>query len=546
MTERKKIIPAATLALCMALALAACAGPAEESAPELVYHSFEDVGIAMLLPDDLKGRETAEALFDGQSGELSLTVSECGELYPDLDALRAGVEKASGLSAEVVTVNGAELIGFPSAADGRSAEYYTLGPEGDAFRIRLSLGEGAGDKRGRELLSTVTGSLCACGALTESAAAVHRSRARERYSIDYLVLVNKHSQLPKRWEETVDMVTVANSLGDTVRVERSACKAYFALKNALAAEDVHIDLDSAFRSVGEQQEIWDRFTEKYGEDYVKKYVAVPGFSEHHTGLALDLYLNIDGADVYENEDMEAYPELWARIHARLADFGFILRYPEKNAFYTGYGYEPWHIRYVGADAAREIGARGVTLEEYLGADPCSIDYLVLVNKQNALPEYWESTVEIVHMTNRKGEDIGVERTAYEAYCALSAALLEEGVHLDINSAYRTVAQQKALAESYRKKYGEDYVKAYVATPGYSEHHTGLAIDLYLESMDVWAKIHARLAEFGFILRYPDGKESITGYAYEPWHIRYVGVDIAKEITARGITFEEYLGAAKTK
>ena len=63
----------------------------------------------------------------------------------------------------------------------------------------------------------------------------------------------------------------------------------------------------------------------------------------------------------------------------------------------------------------------------------------------------------------------------------------------------------------------------------------------VEYTDVWAKIHAKLAEFGFILRYLEGKEAITGYGYEPWHIRYVGSsEIAKEITDKGITLEEYL------
>ena len=170
-----------------------------------------------------------------------------------------------------------------------------------------------------------------------------------------------------------------------------------------------------------------------------------------------------------------------------------------------------------------------------------IDYLVLVNPEHALPDDWEDRLEVVYMTNRHGEEIGVERIAFEAYCRLRDALAEEGVHLDINSAWRSVAEQKALAESYTRKYGADYVKKYVAVPGYSEHHTGLAIDLYLESMDVWAKIHARLAEFGFILRYPEGKESITGYGYEPWHVRFVGTDTAGEIAERGVTLEEYLG-----
>ena len=63
------------------------------------------------------------------------------------------------------------------------------------------------------------------------------------------------------------------------------------------------------------------------------------------------------------------------------------------------------------------------------------------------------------------------------------------------------------------------------------------------SLDVWTKIHAGLAEHGFIFRYPKGKEAVTGYAYEPWHVRYMGVDIAKKITDREITLEAYLGVA---
>ena len=99
-------------------------------------------------------------------------------------------------------------------------------------------------------------------------------------------------------------------------------------------------------------------------------VAVPGYSEHHTGLALDLYLNINGKDVYENEDMVKYPEVWAKIHKKLADYGFILRYLEGKEDITGYSYEPWHIRYIdNVDAAKEIAERGITLEEYLDKVP---------------------------------------------------------------------------------------------------------------------------------------------------------------------------------
>ena len=188
--------------------------------------------------------------------------------------------------------------------------------------------------------------------------------------IDYLALVNKEYPLPEGWEDSVDIVKATNSLGDDIEVERGAYDAYLALKEDLRKDGVFIDLDSARRSIAAQEDIVVRFTEKYGEDYVKRYVAVPGYSEHHTGLALDLYLNIDGEDVYYNEDMVQYPEIWAKIHAKLADHGFILRYLEGKEAVTGYSYEPWHIRYVGdVSVAREITGKGITLEEYLGKLP---------------------------------------------------------------------------------------------------------------------------------------------------------------------------------
>ena len=184
--------------------------------------------------------------------------------------------------------------------------------------------------------------------------------------IDYLVLVNKEHKLPENWEKEITIVKYVDSQGWDVETEEKAYEAYQKLHDALAAEDIHVDLDSAYRSVAEQERIVQDFTEKYGEDYVKQYVAVPGYSEHHTGLALDLYLNIDGQDVYENEDMVQYPEVWAKIHEKLPEYGFILRYLEGKEDVTGYSYEPWHIRYVGDPAiAKEITEKGITLEEYL-------------------------------------------------------------------------------------------------------------------------------------------------------------------------------------
>ena len=198
--------------------------------------------------------------------------------------------------------------------------------------------------------------------------------------IDYLALVNRLNPLPEGWEEALETVHITNSVGDDVEVEVEAYAAYELLRADLLENDgIEIELDSARRSVAAQQDIMDRFIEKYGADYATKTVAQPGYSEHHTGLALDLYFRLDGEDVYYNEDMVQHPEIWEKVHAKLADYGFILRYLPYKEHITGYGYEPWHIRYVGStEIAREIMSQpGMTLEVYLGAandtDP-AIDY----------------------------------------------------------------------------------------------------------------------------------------------------------------------------
>ena len=199
-----------------------------------------------------------------------------------------------------------------------------------------------------------------------------RAETDKAAGIDYLALVNKLNSLPEGWEGALQTVTVTNSVGDEVEVETKAYDAYLALKEDLEEnEGIYLELDSARRSVAAQQDIMDRFTEQYGADYAAKTVAAPGFSEHHTGLALDLYFRRKGddgkfTDVYYNEDLVQYPEVWEKIHAKLAGYGFILRYPEGEEQITGYSYEPWHIRYLdNAEIAKEITEEGLTLEEYL-------------------------------------------------------------------------------------------------------------------------------------------------------------------------------------
>lgn len=187
----------------------------------------------------------------------------------------------------------------------------------------------------------------------------------ENRKTDYLILVNKQNPLPDDWSERIDTVHCTNSLGMDLEAEITAYEAYLKLKEDLENDDIIVDLDSALRTKEMQEQIAADFTKEYGEEYTAKIVAVPGYSEHHTGLALDLYLNVNGEDIYFNFEMMEYAPLWEKIHQRITDYGFILRYPREREHITGYVYEPWHIRYVGCEAAREIHDQKLTLEEYL-------------------------------------------------------------------------------------------------------------------------------------------------------------------------------------
>ena len=189
---------------------------------------------------------------------------------------------------------------------------------------------------------------------------------KKENKINYLVLVNKQNKLPDDWEDNVELVDVINGQNETYKVEKKAAEAYEKLRKELADEGIIIELDSTTRSVAEQQKLWDEWTKEYGEDYVKKYVAVPGYSEHHTGLAIDIMLMKDGKEISDNDEMIAEREIFAKIHPKLAKYGFILRYLEGRKDSTGYDYEPWHFRYIDSpEIAKEIMDKNITLEEYL-------------------------------------------------------------------------------------------------------------------------------------------------------------------------------------
>ena len=181
----------------------------------------------------------------------------------------------------------------------------------------------------------------------------------------YLVLVNKDHILPGDWVQKIELVSDQDPWGNEVKIEKTTLEQFNKLQSALLKQDVDIRLDSVYRSVEEQVALWESFEEEYGEDYCKKYLAEPGYSEHHTGLAVDVCIMKDGEAINDNDTMLAETELFKKVHELMPEYGFILRYPEGKEDITGYAYEPWHLRYVGVDVAKEITEKDITLKEYL-------------------------------------------------------------------------------------------------------------------------------------------------------------------------------------
>ena len=160
-----------------------------------------------------------------------------------------------------------------------------------------------------------------------------------------------------------------------------------------------------------------------------------------------------------------------------------------------------------------------------------VNGVLIANKTYALPKSYAP---------------GLTKETKAAFLEMQAAAAKEGKSLSIKSGYRSYETQQTLYNNYVARDGKAAADRYSARPGHSEHQTGLAIDINRAS-DAFTKTPEAkwLAEncwkYGFIIRYPEGKESITGYKYESWHVRYLGKELAKAVYESGLTLEEYLG-----
>jgi D-alanyl-D-alanine carboxypeptidase len=211
-----------------------------------------------------------------------------------------------------------------------------------------------------------------------------------------------------------------------------------------------------------------------------------------------------------------------------------------------------------ATSPSPVASATTELPEVLPVVTNATSYEVMVNKQRSLPNGYVPKdlveVKVPFSFSGKSDKKKLRKVAAEALEKLFAQADSEGIHFFGVSGYRSYGIQKAIFTYNVKTQGYAEARRYSAYPGTSEHQTGLSIDISAKSVGnqlepklgqtaegKWLQAHC--ADFGFIIRYPNGKEAITGYAYEPWHIRYVGKKIAKEIMDQGLTLEEYFGDA---
>ena len=227
----------------------------------------------------------------------------------------------------------------------------------------------------------------------------------------------------------------------------------------------------------------------------------------------------------------------------------ILSICEKNGWETG------HIDdYEGSELIKgKVPAVDIT-------DRLANPYLILVNRDKPFDLSEASGLKVIDYEDIEGFPVKIERETVIAYLKLRHELMKLGIIIGISSALRTYEYQRAVWNIWLDKYDgcvEECLKRCVPQQ-MSEHHTGLAFDFLMKNGDEWPNalsepdydderfkiIHELCPYYGFVLRYPRGKETVTGIQYEPWHLRYVGIEHAMKMTEKGLVLEEYISLRK--
>ena len=229
-------------------------------------------------------------------------------------------------------------------------------------------------------------------------------------------------------------------------------------------------------------------------------------------------------------DIDKYLEF---DYAKVANIDRYVSYKEAN----DYSYEEV-VTFVNIGLDKDFYDEPITVEKF--------DETMLVNKYRELPEDYEpedlTTIDAAYASDNNQR---ATKVVVDAFMEMAKDAEQQNLHMIANSSYRSYQEQKEIYDLYERQYGGQYARDYAALPGFSEHQTGYVIDIANKDHEIfdgtgefqWLKKNAY--KYGFILRYPMDKEDITGYAYESWHYRYVGKELAKKVVDSGLTYDEY-------
>lgn len=268
----------------------------------------------------------------------------------------------------------------------------------------------------------------------------------------YKVLVNKENKIKDNYLSKIELITTKDVDNLDIQVEKETYHAYLKLKKFLETKNIIIGISSAYRSKEYQQEIYDSFVKDYGKDYADKFVAPVGCSEHHTGLAIDINIKVNGAWPKDNYELMKQENMFKTIHKYLSTYGFILRYPDEKEDITGYPYEPWHIRYTGEIVAKIIESNNYTLEEYLK----NYSGVIVVNKTSGITSF-----DVVHEISKM---LGIKRIGHTG----TLDPLAEGVLVV------TIGKATKIAE--------------LLTATYKEYQAGVLLGIETDTLDITGSI----------------------------------------------------------
>lgn len=316
------------------------------------------------------------------------------------------------------------------------------------------------------------------------------------------------------------------------------------IENLLQENNINEDLYSETLEFVLLNNIYD---ENYLDEYADiKYVNRDDFAsiittflpKGYKGTEINYIMNLSATNIEKLSNID-YKDISNYYTFKNFDVNKIDRY---NTYYeeNNYSYEDV-VTYVNINLDIPVYTETKEVE-----DPNSL--LVLVNKYNYLPDNYEPN-DLAYLPGAYGNNVPMREVIVDPFKDLQQAAEDEiGINLMPTTAFRNYSFQSTLYNNYVASDGVTAADTYSARPGYSEHQTGLSIDLKNTAISgstrltdenyEWLSNNAH--RFGFIIRFPEDKTYITGYQFENWHIRYVGEDVAKIIYEEDLTLEEYI------